>query len=252
MENLSNYKDYIQPFLDGELSREELDKISKELESNAVLAEDIKLYREVDQAIKEQDVMDLRKRLNIIHNSLDGKVRQPKYVPRYKKVLSYAAIASVAVLISVGVFYKLNNRKLSDEKIFENYEPYEVTMVYRSADTDARKMLNLAMQKYEARDYKTAISLFEQILNKDPEDLKAELYSGISNMEIQRFSEANRSFNKIINHDDNLYVEQAEWALAFSYLMNGNRKESKDLFNEIANKDGYYQEDAQEIVKRIK
>ncbi len=59
MEKMSKYDEFIQPFLDGELSREELDWFSKELQSNAVLAEDIKLYREVDNAIREQDVMEL-------------------------------------------------------------------------------------------------------------------------------------------------------------------------------------------------
>ena len=253
MENMSKYQDYIQPFLDGELSRKELDWISKELESNAVLAEDIKLYREVDQAIKEQDVLDLRNQLDVIHNSLGDKVREPKYVPRYKKALSYAAIASLAILISVGIVYKINMRKLSNEQIFEKYyEPYEVTMVYRSAETDARKLLSEAMQKYEAEEYEAAIGLFQQILEKEPGNMETELYSGISSMEIERYSEANNSFNRIIEHNDNLYVEQAEWSLAFCYLMTNNHQESKDIFNQIANKEGYYREQAFKIVKRIK
>jgi len=253
MENMSKYQDYIQPFLDGELSRKELDWISKELESNAVLAEDIKLYREVDQAIKEQDVLDLRNQLDVIHNSLGEKVREPKYVPRYKRALSYAAIASLAVLISIGVVYKINMRKLTNEAIFEKYyEPYEVTMVYRSAETDARNLFTEAMLKYEAEEYETAIGLFQLILDKDPGNMETELYSGISNMEIERYSEANSSFNRIIEQNDNLFVEQAEWSLAFCYLMTDNQQESKDAFMQIANKEGYYREHALKIVKRIK
>lgn len=253
MENMSKYQDYIQPFLDGELSRKELDWISKELESNAVLAEDIKLYREVDQAIKEQDVMDLRKQLDVIHDSLDKKVREPKYIPRYKKALSYAAIASLAVLISVGIVYKISVRKLTNEQIFEKYyEPYEVTMVYRSGETDDHKLLSEAMQKYEAKEYEDAISLFQLILAKEPGNMETELYSGISNLEIERYSEANNSFNKIIEHNDNLYVEQAEWSLAFCYLMTDNQQEAKDLLTQIGNKEGYYREQALKIVKRLK
>ena len=71
MEKMSKYDEFIQPFLDGELSREELDWFSKELESNAVLAEDIRLYREVDSAIREQDVMDLRDQLDVIPNRIE-------------------------------------------------------------------------------------------------------------------------------------------------------------------------------------
>jgi len=108
---MSKYQEFIQPFLDGEMSREELDWISKELESNAVLADDIKLYREVDHAIREQDVLDLRDRLEVVHNSMDDQVINPKSVPRYRKVISYAAIASLLSLFHSGscIRYRTGN-----------------------------------------------------------------------------------------------------------------------------------------------
>jgi len=253
MENMSKYQDYIQPFLDGELSRQELDWISKELESNAVLAEDIKLYREVDQAIKEQDVMDLRSQLNGIHKSLSDHQKEPRYIPRYKKIISYAAIASLAILISAGIVYKMNTRKLTNEKIYEKYyEPYEVTMVYRSAETGAQKLLNDAMIRYEAKDYQAAITLFEQILARDPGNMETELYSGISYMEVKQYKNADHSFTMIIEHNNNLYVEQAEWSLGFCYLMTGRNKEAKALFTTISGKDGYYRKQAAHLLRRIK
>ena len=113
MEKMSKYDEFIQPFLDGELSREELDWFSKELESNAVLAEDIRLYREVDNAIREQDVMDLRDQLDVIHNSIGDPAQAPAAQTRYRKVLSYAAIASLAILISLGVLLKVQHNKLT-------------------------------------------------------------------------------------------------------------------------------------------
>jgi tetratricopeptide (TPR) repeat protein len=252
MEKMSKYQDYIQPFLDGELSRQELDLISKELESNAVLAEDIKLYREVDLAIKEQDVIALRSQLEGIHQSLDERVREPRYIPRYQRIISYAAIASLAILISVGILYKMSTRKLSNDKIYEKYyEPYEVTMVYRSAESDAQKMLNNAMVKYEAKDYQAALTLFEQVLEKDPGDMETELYSGISYMEIKQYRNADHSFSRIIEHNDNLYVEQAEWSLGFCYLMTGKNKEARELFARIASKEGFYRKQAAHLARRI-
>jgi tetratricopeptide (TPR) repeat protein len=227
--------------------------MSKELESNAVLAEDIKLYREVDLAIKEQDVIDLRSQLEGIHQSLDEWVREPRYIPRYKRIISYAAIASLAILISAGILYKRNTRKLTNEKIYEKYyEPYEVTMVYRSAETDAQKTLNDAMGRYEAKDYQAAINLFEQVLEKNPGDMETELYSGISYMEIRQYRKADRSFSTIIEHNDNLYVEQAEWSLGFCYLMTGRNEEAKAMFTGIASKEGYYRKQASHLARRIR
>ena len=164
MEKMSKYEAFIQPFLDGELSREELDWFSKELESNAVLAEDIRLYREVDNAIREQDVLDLRDQLDVIHNAIGDPSQSPVRTTRYRKVLSYAAIASLAILISLGVLLKVQHNKLTNDQIFEkHYEPYEVTMIYRSAESDYQKVMSQAMTQYEAGNYLTAIDLFEEI-----------------------------------------------------------------------------------------
>jgi tetratricopeptide (TPR) repeat protein len=253
MEKMSKYEEFIQPFLDGELSREELDWFSKELETNAVLAEDIRLYREVDNAIREQDVMDLRDQLDVIHNSIGDPSHEPARQTRYRKVLSYAAIASLAILISLGVLLKVQHNKLTNDQIFEkHYEPYEVTMIYRSADDGYKSLLNQAAAKYEAQDYKAAITLYEQILEKDPADMASSLYSGISYMETQQYNKAEHQFGKIIDQKDNLYIEQAEWYLGFCYLHTGQNLEARGQFKEIANSDGSYSKKARKIMRSIK
>jgi tetratricopeptide (TPR) repeat protein len=253
MEKMSKYDEFIQPFLDGELSREELDWFSKELESNAVLAEDIRLYREVDNAIREQDVMDLRDQLDVIHNSIGDPNQEPVRQTKYRKVLSYAAIASLAILISLGILLKVQHNKLTNEQIFEkHYEPYEVTMIYRSGESDYQSLLNLAMSKYEAGKYDEAIVLYEEILTKDPADMASSLYSGISYMEVQKYNQANQKFRKIIDHNDNLFVEQASWYLGFCYLHTNQNLEARAHFKEMADGEGSYSKKARKIMRSIK
>ena len=253
MEQMSNYQNYIQPFLDGELNREELDWINKELENNAVLAEDIKLYREVDNAIREDDVLDLRDQLDIIHKDLGDEVSNPKKPVRYRKAISYAAIASVAILVSVGVMYKLQTRKLSNQEIYEKYyEPYEVTMVYRSAESSSTALLQEARQMYEAGLYTEAITLYEEVLLKDPADMESTLYSGISYLETDQYVKADQSFNTILDHNDNLFIEQAEWCLGFCYLMTNDMVTARQHFEQIANSNSSYKDHADNILKRLK
>jgi tetratricopeptide (TPR) repeat protein len=251
MEKMSKYDEYIQPFLDGELSREELDWFNKELESNAVLAEDIKLYREVDSAIREQDVMDLRDQLDVIHNSIGDPTTEPGQHSRIRKVLSYGAIASLAILISFGIMLKVQHKKLTNEQIYQrHYEPYEVTLVYRSGETQS--LLNLAQTKYDARDYDGAIKIYEQILSNKPEDMVANLYSGISYFEEKQYSKAENRFETIIDHNDNLFIEQAEWYLGFCYLQTGRNDMARAHFKEISKGDGSYSKKAKKIMRSIK
>jgi tetratricopeptide (TPR) repeat protein len=206
----------------------------------------------VDQAIREQDVLELRNQLDVVHNSLDEAIRNPKKVPRYRKVLSYAAIASLAVLISVGVLYKLQNKKLGNVEIFEKYyEPYEITMVYRSGEA-SQKLMADAMEYYDAGRFQDAIVLFEKLLAEDPDAMETNLYSGISYLEVKKYSDANRSFNKIIEHNDNLFIEPAEYYLGFCYLMTGNTETARKQFRKIAKSNSSYKDKALVISNRLK
>ena len=251
MEKMSKYDEFIQPFLDGELSREELDWFSKELQSNAVLAEDIKLYREVDSAIREQDVMDLRDQLDVIHNSIGDPTKEPAQHSRIRKMLSYGAIASLAILISFGILLKVQHKKLTNEQIYQrHYEPYEVTMIYRSGET--QRMINLAQSKYDAQDFFGAIEIYEQILGTEPGDMESNLYSGISYMETDQYSKAESRFGTILDHNDNLYIEQAEWYLGFCYLQTGKNLEARAHFKEISRGDGSFNKKARKLMRNIK
>ena len=251
MEKMSKYDEFIQPFLDGELSREELDWFSKELESNAVLAEDIRLYREVDSAIREQDVMDLRDQLDVIHNSIGDPSVAPVKHTRYRKVLSYAAIASLAVLLSLGVLLKVQHKKLTNQQIYQrHFEPYEVTMVYRSAETE--DLLRRAVTAYDAQQFTAAIGLFEQLLQSYPDEMEYQLSLGISYMETDQYDKAGGKFTKIIDHNDNLFIEQAEWYLGFCYLQTGQNTEARTHFREIARSSSSFNTKAKNILRKIK
>ena len=70
-------------------------------------------------------------------------------------------------------------------------------------------------------------------------------------MEIKRYNDANKSFRKIIDGNYILYLEQAEWYLAFCYLMTDNREKAREQFTLIENRKGYYQDKAKRILKRI-
>ncbi len=206
--------------------------------------------QELDEAIGEKDVLELRSQLNSIHDKLDQIPHSGSSVLR-KKVWTYTAVASVALLIAFGFLF-FRNQSMSTEEIFEKYyEPYEVTMIKRSGDTEADKMLSRALQKYQEKDFETAVVLFEEVLKRREEDMGSKLYSGISYLEIREYVDASKSFNEIIEHNDNLYIEQAEWYLGFCYLMKDETEKARGQFAGIAESDSYYKEQAREIIKKM-
>ena len=71
-------------------------------------------------------------------------------------------------------------------------------------------------------------------------------------MEINEYGEANKKFNKIIDHKANAFIESAQWYLGLCYLRTEKSEKAKDIFSSIANSRSYYNKDARRILKKMK
>jgi tetratricopeptide (TPR) repeat protein len=170
--------------------------------------------------------------------------------PRIKRVTRIAVAASLALLLSFSAINLF--RYSSSQKLLEKYyQPYEITSTNRSVGTEADRTLRTALEKYQNRQYGEAVILFEKLLEKDPGQMATQLYSGISYFEIAEYQKAGKSFSKVIEHNDNLYIEQAKWYLGFCYLKTDEKQKAITQFKEISKTDGYYSEKAKAILKKL-
>jgi tetratricopeptide (TPR) repeat protein len=244
------FSEMIDQYLAGKLNTDELAAFNKLLAEHPELEDEIRVHRQLRNAVKAYDEIELRRKLRIIHKN---------YMAQQKPVLTrllvrWSKVAAVVVLIiaSAIVFYaKLINHSYTNNELFAMYyKPYEI-QVFRSATTEENKLFNEAVEKYYNRDFEQAIILFEKVIDTDQERMDANLMSGISKIEIKRYSEANRNFQKIINHRDNLYLEHAEWYLGLCYLMTNDNEKAKEQFMKIVKREGYYSKDARKILKKM-
>ncbi len=243
-----NFKE-IEESLDLSLSEEEFDLFEQDLLNDETLQDELNLHKEVNAAIMEQDVMDLREKLQTIGE----KQRQREDIKSIIFSRWNMAAASLILFFSLGGYLFFSNQPYSNDQIYETYfEPYEVIGTTRSSGADNSSLMIEALKNYEAANYRTAAALFQQILRKDSTNITGNFYSGISNLEINQYINANKNFNRVISHNDNLFIEQSEWYLGFCYLMNGSRKKAIRQFTAIAGKNGFYKDKAAEILKRIK
>lgn len=252
MKKRYNYSDYIEKYLEGKLDSKELKWFRAEMSSNPDLAREIQLRREVNRALKEKDVIDLREQLENIHETISADSIPYERRLHRNKVL-WASVASVAVLITLSILaYFLMFRTYSNEKLFNMYyEKYEGSSIVRSGIINPDDIFTQAVQSYNNNDYDRAVILFEQVLEKDSLNMTANMDLGISKMEKEKYDEAKKPFKSIINHNDNLFVEQAEWYLALCYLVTNNTARAKDLFEKILNNSSYNYKKAGEILQKL-
>ncbi len=240
----------ISKYLEGELDSISAARFEEDLKNDPILHQELELYKEVDEALADTEVMEFRMQLREMHSRINPETyTAPK--PRIRRAAYLTVAASLTVLFvfsSVNLFRFGNSKKIMEKF----YQPYEITSVNRSSTSDADRTLRNAMEKYQNKEYREAVSLFEKVLINDPAEMACQLYSGISYFEIAEYRKAGNSFSKVIEHNDNLYIEQAKWYLGFCYLKTEEKDKAIKQFTQIAGSNSFYNEKAREILKKLR
>lgn len=249
MMNEKNF-DRLENYLDDELNEKEILDLEKDLMDDLDLKMELNLHTEINEAIMEEDIMDLRSKLKAIEiPSTTEEKRKMKFHGKWR-----IAAASMILFIGIAsVYYMLGNKSYTNKEIFiDYYKPYSIVINTRSSETnDSEKVIYRALKSYESKDFRSALSLFESVLEKDSMNLTSNFYSGISNIQIQEYPKANKNFTRVLEHKNNLFIEQSEWYLGICYLMTNEREKAKVSFRSIAKGNSFYRTKAKEILNKL-
>lgn len=241
----------IQKYLDHELSQREMKRFEAELDADPALQADLNLYREVDEALADTEVLSFRDQLTDLRREKKSSGKR-KASLRFSRPWHYAATAAVALMLAIGLATILDRPFSNKDLLKRYYKPYEVALINRSNDAELDLMLRHAEQLYQEGNFAEAVVYFEQVLEEQPGQIGANLYTGISYFELERYNEAGTSLNKVIDHQDNLYVEQAEWYLGLCLLATNENYRARRQFAKIASSNSVYKSDAEKILRKIK
>lgn len=253
MNNQIDYSGLIDKYLNKKMEKEELRWFTREMKAYPSLAEEVRLQKEIGEAILNEETLAFRAQISsLFEKETNGNTRvktKKIKIPGAVRV----AVASLAALVMMGAglwFYTY--RTVEPEKLFEMYyEPYDGVMNVRSGNSEVAGILVTAMQKYEQREFESALLLFETVLANDRTNVTSRFYTGISYIETEHFINAEMSFTEIIQHEDNLFIEHAEWYLGLCYLKTGKIEEAEQLFTAISESDGYYSREARRITRNL-
>jgi tetratricopeptide (TPR) repeat protein len=244
----------LQKYLDNELSEKELARFEQELNASPELLVDLDLYKEVDEAIEENEVVDFRAQLTDLREET-RRFDPGRKVFRFSRPWHYAATAALALLVAIGLATVLG-RPLSNNDLFVKYmKPYELVLTNRSIDDKHTQFLmNQAQDFFAKGNYEIAIDKFEEVLEINDEGKpEADFYMGVSYMEIEQHLDASESFTKVIEHNDNLFVQKAEWYLAGCLLAMDETERARRQFAMIASSaNHFYKNDAAKVLRRMK
>jgi len=242
----------IQKYLDHDLSEKEMTRFEQDLDASPELQADLSLFREIDEAVSDTEVLDFRAQLRDMRKDAHENEQSKKRVIRFNRPWQYAASAAVALILAIGLATILD-RPLSSKDLFRKYyKPYEVALINRSTNGDLDLVLRRALQLYQEENFNEAVTYFEEVLKSGNGTPATDLYTGISYLEIERYKEAGQSFNRVIAQNDNLYMEQAEWYLGFCFLATNETDRARRQFARIASSNSYYRDEAEKILTKLR
>lgn len=242
---MMNRIERIERYLQGKLEEGDLWEFKKALEVDAEFAEEVKLYKELlsmqQQAAKET----LLDTMQHIHQE-----NKPSDIQRFMHTYRYAAVAAAfALLFGIGMLLTTVFSGTTNQQLYSAYfQPEQSILNVRSTGISMEHTVMQGLQYYELNDYQAALEMFEMA----PTNLMGKLYSGIALMELSEFNSAVAKFNYIIQHNDNLFVDQAEWYLSLCYLKQDKTEDARLRLAKIAEDRGIYKVKAQKLLNEMK
>jgi len=245
----------IERYLHKELAEDELATFEAEMENNPDLVSELNLFREIDAAVQETDVMSLRARLDAINKDITrDKQREGWFITKMlqKKLAAVSVAASVVLLLGINAIVNQNSGTHTADVYGEYYTVYPGTGISRASGTALDQELSKALQQFNEKNYEESLNLFARILHQDADNPVGNFYSGMAYQETGQYGKAISSYQAVIKTGNNLFTDQAQWYTGLCYLQNDDRKNAIRHFKKIAGSKGFYSEKAVAILRKLK
>ncbi len=227
---------YIDKYLDGELSEQEVKTFEAEMQSNKDFAHEVKLQQTARETVEYANFMD---KVETIRNekspSEQSKKSSTGIIRRLLPIVGLAAAALIALLVW---------QPWQGSLVDNYYEPYTLNVTQRG--TGEQSLLQ-AEKAYNSGDYTAALPIFE----KYPDKVEVQLAKGNAEYNLGKLDAAATTFEQIISTNKYPYHEPiANWYLALTYLKQDEPEKAKTVLAKIKN--GDYYDRAQRLFKKIK
>jgi trehalose-6-phosphatase len=82
--------------------------------------------------------------------------------------------------------------------------------------------------------------------------MESVMFYGVSNFEEKNYPIAEKSFAEVVDNNDNLYIEDAQWYLALCYVQTDEQSKAVQQLEMIRNSESFYKKEARKVLRRIK
>lgn len=229
----------INNYFEQILSAEEQKEFDLLLESDAYFATEIAFQKNLKKAITRNEREDLRKKLKLFETA--------KPISKVKSFKIWYVAASILLVCGLGFYFSQNSNSDLYDNYYQSY-PNVIAPTVRgenSADIKAE-----AFFEYDNGNYEKALVLFSTIYETEKDDY-ALFYKALSQMELQKTTDAIASFEQIDLSKKNAFTPFVKWYLALSYLKENQKEKVIPLLKSLSETENPQQEMAKKLLKKL-
>ena len=242
----------IEDYIYDRLSESEMASFESEFADNKELSAEIELVKNIDKALQESDIMQLRAKLgNIANDNINEKQAERSIAFKFRHRRIALSVVAASLILLLGITGLLSKYTSEGDVYQKFYAKYETTGISRSSNNEADKTLSIALQKFNNQEYETALNLLQEVISKDNDNSVGHFYSGVTLQELGKYHRAIEEYQAVVVNKDNLFVEQAEWYIGLCYLQTSESEKAIKQFKKIANEKGFYQPKAVAILNKL-
>jgi hypothetical protein len=247
---MKNDSRLIEKYLLGELQDPEKQEFEKRLQSDEALFAEYLLRKEVNDALLEKDIMQLRQSIQTIMNN-----KKTIMGFRFGRFLYWQLAAAVVIAFVVVKFIFFNSDKPIDSAVLfaKYYQACHSYQVSRKENTQSGTSLlyTQALTNYENRNFLVAEKSFGLILESDSTEIMARFYLAITQIELNKLAEAKENLSWLTQHKSHLFYEQSLWYMALVNLKEDRLTEAEQLLNIIIDEDCYCSKQAKKLLRKL-
>ncbi|MDA3954410.1 MAG: hypothetical protein PF485_12250 [Bacteroidales bacterium] len=241
--------DLIERYLMNDMSVREEVEFEELLKNNPELMREFVLRKEIDCAINEDDILNLR-------DNLDSIINEKSAFPiKFKRSFLYYTVATVVILFILVISIKilpLRNQEITE--VFQSYyTPYPAIVSFRSSvdRNEIEEILHEAFNYYDEEKYELASVCFRKVLHVDNTNNMSQFYLSICEIEKNNLQVASTFLNDLIIKKDHVFWEQSSWYLALVYLKQNELNKAENLFRKVVQENMARKADAEVILKYL-
>ena len=239
----------IEAYLEGSLEKDKAEEIKARAEIDPEFAKLIRLHKEINESIRDNELNSLRLTLRRISAEKNNSINRVTFPLR--RIIQITAAFLFVIIVGTVIlkwFFPGYSRSAVFQKFYVKYEPDIIT---RSGNL-LNNSLGNAQLLYQTGNYTECASILDNLVSIDIQNYLALFYRGLTKIELQQTNEAINDFLKIPPNWNNPYLIHRDWYLALCLIKTGQERQAELLLKRLSIGDGFYSERARKILYTIR